>query len=85
VPTVSGKGTWNEHRVCTFYRRLGRSLKKRFWNKTRMARVAELYRAGETRAAIAEEFAEYGVTAGAVGWVLLRLKNAGGVLLGDAI
>jgi hypothetical protein len=78
VPTMSSKGKWTKKMVGTLYRRLGRRLKRPpFWNKTRVARVVKLRQAGETWAAIAEEFVEYEITAGAVRAVWYKVKRTG--------
>ena len=75
VPTLSGSGRWTGTMVNTLYRRLDRSKPPRFWNKTRVARVVELREAGESPAAIADEFIEYGVTETGVWCVLWRAKD----------
>ena len=72
MPTQSDEDEWTAVQVRKFYqRRLGRALSgPRFWTETRVARVVELYQAGETPATITEEFVEYGVKAGTIYWVL---------------
>ena len=77
APTISGSATrWTSRMVRTLYQRLGRPSKPpRFWNKTRVARVVELQQAGESPAAIADEFIEDGITEHAVRRVLWRAKD----------